>query len=451
MIHGPCGSHYNYSSCHNSDGKCTRQYPRDFVSETITGSDSYPLYRRRSPAEGGFTAVVKGHQVDNRWVVPYCPLLTKAFNARINVEYCHSVRSIKYVCKYINKGTDAAMFGIRQEGSVDEIQDFHAGRVIISSTEGPWHIFSFPIYERFPAIVIFLRIQQWMWLRDEFSKTLLYTDVPSYYVWTKKNTWARRKCGANVEGYPGVKKDATLGRVFTVPPSRQECFYLRLILHEVSGPTSYNNLRTVNGVLCDTFRKACLRLGLLEDDSQWDATMAEGALLKMPSALRHLLTTILQVCEPSDPKSLWDKYKDFLSEDILREAQLLCPTMALTFNDEIYNRALIIIENLPKGRLRCGPCIHQAGYRINGGTGKTFETKLLLAEIRRHGEVALTVASSGIAAILLPGGRTVHSTFKLPLDLIKTETAVCGIAKLIVWDERTVSPKTALEAVNRSL
>ncbi|CAE1175580.1 unnamed protein product [Acanthosepion pharaonis] len=305
--------------------------------------------------------------------MPYCPLVVKSFNAHINVEYCHSVRSIKYVCKYINKGTDAAMFGIRQEGSVDEIQDFLAGRVI-SSTANPWHIFSFPIHERFPAIVqlaVHLENDELRYFsadvamnvaartkdttltaffklcrQDEFARTLLYPDVPSYYVWTKKNTWARRKGRANVEGYPGVKKTLHSEGYSRFPIATGMFFYLRLLLHEVSGPTSYNNLRTVNGVLYDTFREACLRLGLLGDDSQWDATMAEGALLKMPFALRHLFTTILQMCEPSDPKSLWDKYKDFLSEDILREAQLLCPTMALTFNDGIYNRALIIIENL---------------------------------------------------------------------------------------------------------
>ncbi|CAE1169725.1 unnamed protein product [Acanthosepion pharaonis] len=275
MIDGPCGSHYNYTSCHNSDGKCTRQYPRDFVNEAITGSDGYPLYRRRSPTEGAFTAVL---------LHPRTLPSNRYFSADTAIDVAARTKDTMLT----------AFFNLCRQ--------------------------------------------------DEFAKTLLSTDVPSYYVWTKKNTWARRKCGANVEGYPGVKKDATLGRVFTVPPSRHECFYVRLILHEVSDPTSYNNLRTVNR--CDTFRKACLRLGLLEDDSQWDATMAEGALLKIPSALRHLFTTILQMCEPSDPKSLWDKYKDFLSEDILREAQLLCPTMALTFNDEIYNRALIIIENL---------------------------------------------------------------------------------------------------------
>jgi len=39
---------------------------------------------------------------------------------------------------------------------------------------------------------------------------------------------------------------------------------------------------------------------------------------------------------------------------------------------------------------------------------------LLLAQIRPPGNVALAVASSGLAATLLSGGRTAHSTFKLP-------------------------------------
>lgn len=56
-----------------------------------------------------------------------------------------------------------------------------------------------------------------------------------------------------------------------------------------------------------------------------------------------------------------------------------------------------------------------------GGTAKTFVTKQILAEIRRNGNIALAVASSGIAATLLPGGRTVHSMFRLPLDLAKAE------------------------------
>ncbi|CAE1313603.1 unnamed protein product [Acanthosepion pharaonis] len=296
-------------------------------SHGITGIDGYPLYRRRSPAEGGFTAAVKANQVDNRWVVPYCPLLSKAFNAHINVEYCHSVRFINFP---IHERFPAIVhLAVHLEN--DELRYFSADRAMDVAARN-----------KDTTLPAFFKLCR----QDEFARTLMYPDVPSYYVWTKKNTWARRKCRANVEGYPGVKKDATLGRVFTIPPSRQECFYLLLLLHEVSGPTSYNNLQTVNGVLCDTFREACLRLVILEDDSQWDATMANGALLKLPSALRHLFTTILQMSEPSDPKSLWDKYKDFLSEDIRREAQLLCPTMALTFNDEIYNTALIIIENL---------------------------------------------------------------------------------------------------------
>ncbi|XP_076906036.1 uncharacterized protein LOC143561987 [Bidens hawaiensis] len=80
-----------------------------------------------------------------------------------------------------------------------------------------------------------------------------------------------------------------------------------------------------------------------------------------------------------------------------------------------------------------------------GGTGKTFLWKTLSASIRSKGEIVLNVASSGIASLLLPGGRTAHSRFGIPINL--TEVSSCGInknteaahllkkTKLIIWDE----------------
>lgn len=46
--------------------------------------------------------------------------------AHINEELCHSVKSIKYICKYVNKGSDQAAFGIENE--CDEVSKYEAGR-----------------------------------------------------------------------------------------------------------------------------------------------------------------------------------------------------------------------------------------------------------------------------------------------------------------------------------
>jgi len=50
-----------------------------------------------------------------------------------------------------------------------------------------------------------------------------------------------------------------------------------------------------------------------------------------------------------------------------------------------------------------------------GGCGKTFLYNTIAAEVRRRGQIALCVASSGIAALLLNGERTFYSHFKIPL------------------------------------
>ncbi|EOA29167.1 hypothetical protein CARUB_v10012345mg [Capsella rubella] len=95
-----------------------------------------------------------------------------------------------------------------------------------------------------------------------------------------------------------------------------------------------------------------------------------------------------------------------------------------------------------------------------GGTRKTFLWKTLAAAIRSRGQIVLNVASSGIASLLLEGGRTAHSRFSIPLN--PDEFALCKIkpksdlanlireASLIVWDEAPMMSKFCFEALDKS-
>ncbi|XP_076933054.1 uncharacterized protein LOC143598819 [Bidens hawaiensis] len=78
-----------------------------------------------------------------------------------------------------------------------------------------------------------------------------------------------------------------------------------------------------------------------------------------------------------------------------------------------------------------------------GGTGKTYLWKILSASIRSKGDVVLNVASSGIASLLLEGGRTVKGNTDVYELLKKTS--------LIIWDEAPMIHKHAFEALDRTL
>uniref|UniRef100_M1A3P1 ATP-dependent DNA helicase n=1 Tax=Solanum tuberosum TaxID=4113 RepID=M1A3P1_SOLTU len=96
-----------------------------------------------------------------------------------------------------------------------------------------------------------------------------------------------------------------------------------------------------------------------------------------------------------------------------------------------------------------------------GRTGKTYIWKTLSATIRSKGDVVLTVASSRIASLLLPGGRTAHSRFVIPLNI--TEDSTCKLkqgtplahllikTKLIIWDEAPMMHKHCFEALDKTL
>lgn len=181
----------------------------------------------------------------------------------------------------MHKGSDLAIFGVRNVNENDEITRYQMGRYI-SSNGAIWHILSFSIHERDPAVqhlAIHLENGQRVYFTEknflqrsdifgQFAKTLIYTDVLRYFTWNKSGKkWEPRKQGKPHPSVTGIFKAKTLGRLYTVHPKQRECFYLRLLLVNVPGTTSFEFLRTVNGRVFNTYQDACRELQLLEDDN----------------------------------------------------------------------------------------------------------------------------------------------------------------------------------------
>ena len=107
--------------------------------------------------------------------------------------------------------------------------------------------------------------------------------------------------------------------------------------------------------------------------------------------------------------------------------------------------------------IKSGECFFLSGP---GGTGKTFVYNTLCYALRGQKKIVICVASSGIAALLLIGGRTSHSRFKIPIKIHKSST--CSIKKnsleadlrstdMIIWDEVPMQHHHIVEAADRTL
>ncbi len=85
----------------------------------------------------------------------------------------------------------------------------------------------------------------------------------------------------------------------------------------------------------------------------------------------------------------------------------------------------------------------------------------MIAYFQSLGEAVISVASSGIAALLLKNGITAHSRFKIPIKI--HEDSVCSIglqskeaenirqSKIIIWDEAPMAHKFCFHSVDRLL
>ncbi|KAL4581368.1 hypothetical protein LXL04_017582 [Taraxacum kok-saghyz] len=334
---------------------------------------------------------------------------------------------------------------------------------------------------------------------DGVARKFLYKEFPTYFTWDpSKRCWNQRK------------KGAMRGRLVSANPAEGERYYLRVLLSHVRGPTCFDDLYTVNNLLYPTFRKAAVERGLVETDDNLSQCLTEASLFQFPAALRRLFATILIYCEPGDVRKLWDEHYNSLSEDYSRQCQSYervktmvlvdigvflqsmgkhlgefdLPLLDTTINlesggyREVQEEYSIVVEDEhvrakdslnSDQKVAYDEIMRHVDYNLSGvffidgpgGTGKTFLYKALLAEVRSRGLIALATASSGAAANNMPGGRTAHSRFKIPINLdnnsmcnIKQQSGVAQLlrlAKIIIWDESSMAHRQAVEAVDRSI
>lgn len=518
MLHGPCGARCIVN------GKCSKKFPKEFREETTLEDDGFPKYRRRN--DGKF--VMKGsNKYDNRHVVPYCPKLMMLLGCHLNVEVTASVKSVKYIFKYVFKGHDRAAFKLVNDTlNYDECTAFSDSRYI-GAPEAAWRTFNFRIHYKSHTIIrlpIHLDGQQSVMFPDDAdnetiqtamdsstmltdffrlnredpkARNLLYHEIPEKFTWNKKK-WNERKSQFNV-----------IGRIYSVSPTQSELFHLRILLRHVKGPRSYEELRTVNGKICQTFMAACREYGLIEDDDEWMKVMEEAKNHQMPYQMRTLFVSLLVNCQVNQPEALWEQFKEAMAEDYARKndettAQAkayrdICnllqkqgksikdfpnmiqsvlpddddediispqfdPVISKSIGEQMYNnmngKQKEIIDQLIEsvecpGKNNC--------YYIDGpgGSGKTYTYTTLMHKLISKGKSFKSMAFTGIAAILLINGKTVHRTIGLPVPLNKDSTSQIRAQSkeaeelkktdVFIWDEAPMAPKYALEIMNKLL
>ncbi|XP_024006454.1 uncharacterized protein LOC112082965 [Eutrema salsugineum] len=346
----------------------------------------------------------------------------------------------------------------------------------------------------------------------ELSKNLTYAEFPIVFIYDRKEVeWRPRQ------------KGMAIGRLTYVPLSCGQLYYLRVLLNRVQCPTSFDFLKTVDKVLYPTFKDACYALGLLDDDTEYIEALKEASIWGSGSFLRKLFAVMLITDSILNPCGVWNETWQLLSDDIIYRRRRLENREDLTLSeDQLKNYTLDAIEIIMRSNGSSlayfdGMPLPSDGYHnasINrllfdernydkddmsalhnkmlpglteeqmkvyseimeavtldqggvfflygfGGTGKTHLWKILSAAIRSKGQIVLNVASSGIAALLLPGGRTAHSRFGIPLNPDELSTcnmhpgsdlaALVAEALLIIWDEAPMMSKFCFESLDRSM
>ncbi|KAF8752546.1 Helitron helicase-like domain at N-terminus [Rhizoctonia solani] len=463
MLHGPCGPDHSDAPCWDKDKKaCTKgYYPlKQWNAQTIMVADSYPTTAH---------------------VVPYNPFLSKRYTCHINVETCSGIGAIKYVFNTL------AAFEVLPASEVPNIVclqvhlpeqqsvSFRAGQLIENVIAAA----------KDTSLTAFFKLNAHE--NQEvcrFANELVYQEIPNKFTWNK-TTWkfslqrftqnngvVRFSTGAIGQMYfvpPKRGKDSTL-ELFSLwcmaplplkasVPLKAKSFPLskRLALHKDywrvmrSGPDVLQKLPSIK--LGGSCTPLCGHLNCLPSygprtamDSPWnrphalDEDVYDFGLYLVEVLVLETGSNMQDVNMPTCQQN-WDQINQEQNR-LIREQYALQDAQPEGLEDQLQQQ----LNNEQLAAFNQGLAKHSC----------TGPYALLSAQ----GKIVICVASSGLAALLLPGGKTSHSVFKIPIEI--KEDSTCNISKrselaaliartdLIIWDEVPMQHRFCAEAFNHT-
>ena len=192
------------------NGECKKNFPKQLSQVTQFEVNGNLEYRRR----GQHHAQLCRHLVNDSRMVPYNPHLLMKFKCHMNVEICSTVKSVKYIFKYIHKGNDCAHVE-KKENTLhhDEILQYLNARYV-GPHQAMFRIMQYKMHDKSPFIIrlaVHLPLQQNIYFQErneervlnvnpdttltawsqlnqvnEDAHQYLYTDIPVHYTFDKR-------------------------------------------------------------------------------------------------------------------------------------------------------------------------------------------------------------------------------------------------------------------------
>ncbi|XP_034903514.2 uncharacterized protein [Populus alba] len=306
--------------------------------------------------------IKNGIQLNNRYVVPYNRELLLRYNAHINIEICCQSMLIKYLFKYVSKGSDRCRVVVEKDRA-DEIHTYMNCR-FICPYEAVWRLLQFPIHSRSPPVE---RLQ----IHLPLHQNVVYSGNESLPSILQKpevllNKFWRSMYDVIITRFKSSFAMPNL-KLFDDELKNYVLYELELLFNFAGTSLEKQKLSMPDGRLLSEIKNKLLREELNYDTAD--------LICQHSSAFPQLNQCQLNVYDCA-VKSVLEKRQE-----------------------------LIFVHG-------------------HGGTGKTFLWHTIINRLRSDGLIVLVVSSSGIASLLLPGGRTAHSRFKIPLTVSDTSSSL---------------------------